>query len=314
MGRPSSIIVIKEENQKLSSRYYEHQKRMGYSLHSCRSMQLALEEFMQWTEIKGVADIKYIEPYEIQNYYYHISERPSKGLNGGTLSPKTTWGMMHDISQFYSMLQSDGDIQINPCSTIKVIYPKDYIEREILTQDEITSLYKHCITAKERAILSLGYGCGMRVGEIETMKIEDVKLKDKIMIIPKGKGNKRRVIPMSPGVVKDLADYYYQEYQELAKGKDYNEKDQAFMLNNRGGRMKEYTFNKDLKRIIERAEIKDKTLSMHCLRHSIASHLIEQGVTVDQVRLFLGHSQLETTQTYTHISKQQLKNLITDDS
>jgi integrase/recombinase XerD len=78
--------------------------------------------------------------------------------------------------------------------------------------------------------------------------------------------------------------------------------------------MKEYTFNKDLKRIIERAGIKDKTLSMHSLRHSIASHLIEQGISVDQVRLFLGHSQLETTQTYTHISKQQLKNLIYDDS
>jgi integrase/recombinase XerD len=277
-------------------------------------MQLALEEFMQWIEIKGIADIKFIEPYHIQNYYKHISERPSKGKNGGTLSQKTTWGMIHDISQFYSMLQTDGDIQINPCNTIKIIYPKDYIEREVLTQEEITSLYNHCITAKERAILSLGYGCGMRVGEIETMKIEDLKLKDKIMIIPKGKGNKRRVIPMSPGVIKDLSEYYYQEYETLAKGKDYDEKDQAFVLNNRGGRMKEYTFNKDLKRIIERAGIKDKTLSMHSLRHSIASHLIEQGISVDQVRLFLGHSQLETTQTYTHISKQQLKNLIYDDS
>jgi integrase/recombinase XerD len=313
MGRPSTIIVIRAENQKLSSRYYEHQKRLGYSLHSCRAMQLALEEFMQWAEIKGIADIKFIEPYHIQNYYNYISERPSKGKDGGTLSQKTTWGMMHDISQFYTMLQSDSDIQINPCNTIKITYPKDYIEREVLTQEEITSLYNHCITAKERAILSLGYGCGMRVGEIETMKIEDVKLKDKIMIIPKGKGNKRRVIPMSPGVIKDLSEYYYQEYESLAKGKDYNEKDQAFVLNNRGGRMKEYTFNKDLKRIIERAGINDKTLSMHSLRHSIASHLIEQGVPVDQVRLFLGHCQLETTQTYTHINKQQLKRLINDD-
>lgn len=314
MGRPSTIIVIREENQKLSSRYYEHQKRLGYSLQSCRGMQLTLEEFMQWTEIKGIADIKFIEPYEIQNYYQYISERPSKGKDGGTLSLKTTWHMMHDISNFYTMLQSNGDIQINPYSTIKITYPKGYIEREILTQEEITNLYNHCITAKERAILSLGYGCGMRVGEIETMRIEDVKLKDKIMIIPKGKGNKRRVIPMSPGVIKDLSDYYYQEYETLTKGKDYDVKDQAFILHNRGGRMKEYTFNKYLKKIIERAGINDKTLSMHSLRHSIASHLIEQGVSVDQVRLFLGHSQLETTQTYTHISKQQLKNLIEDDT
>ena len=80
--------------------------------------------------------------------------------------------------------------------------------------------------------------------------------------------------------------------------------------------MKEYTFNKNLKRLIERTEnesMKEKTITMHSLRHSIASHLIEQGLPVDQVRQFLGHSQLETTQTYTHINKQQLKRLINDD-
>jgi integrase/recombinase XerD len=316
MGRPSDIIVIKENNKKLSSRYYEHQKRLGYSLDTCRSRQLYVAEWMQYSEQKGIEDIRFIPPYEIQNYYNYINDRPSKNGKGGTLSQKTTWGMMNAITLFYTMLQSDGEIQINPCNTIKVIYPKDYIEREVLTLEEINILYNTCISAKEKVMLSLGYGCGMRVGEIEKMKIEDVKLKDKIMIIPSGKGNKRRVIPMSPGVIKDLSEYYYQEYESLTKGKDYDEKDQAFILNNRGGRMKEYTLNKDLKRLIDRTEnetMKEKIITMHSLRHSIASHLIEQGVPVDQVRLFLGHSQLETTQTYTHINKQQLKRLINDD-
>lgn len=87
------------------------------------------------------------------------------------------------------------------------------------------------------------------------------------------------------------------------------------MLNSRGGRMREWTYNSSLRNIIVRTEIKaiiNKEISMHNLRHSIATHLIEQGIPVEQVRQFLGHSQLETTQVYTHISKQQLKDLIDD--
>lgn len=313
MGRPSDIIVIKESNRNLSSKYYEHQKRMGYSLDTCRARQLYVEEWMQYSEQKGIEAIRFIPPYEIQNYYHYIGERPNKKDKGGTLSQKTTWSMINAITIFFTMLQNSGEIQVNPCSTIKIIYPRDYIEREVLTLAEINNLYEHCITAHERAMLSLAYGLGMRVGEIEKMKIEDVKLKDKIMIIPSGKGNKRRVIPMSPGVIKDLSDYYYQEYETLTKGKKYDQKEQAFLLNKNGSRMREYTMNKNLKRIIEKTTIEDKNITMHSLRHSIASHLIEQGLPVDQVRQFLGHSQLETTQTYTHINKQQLKRLINDD-
>ena len=313
MGRPSDIIVIKESNRNLSSKYYEHQKRMGYSLDTCRARQLYVEEWMQYSEQKGIEDIRFIPPYEIQNYYHYIGERPNKKDKGGTLSQKTTWSMINAITIFFTMLQNSGEIQVNPCSTIKIIYPRDYIEREVLTLAEINNLYEHCITAHERAMLSLAYGLGMRVGEIEKMKIEDVKLKDKIMIIPSGKGNKRRVIPMSPGVIKDLSDYYYQEYETLTKGKKYDQKEQAFLLNKNGSRMREYTMNKNLKRIIEKTTIEDKNITMHSLRHSIASHLIEQGLPVDQVRQFLGHSQLETTQTYTHINKQQLNRLINDD-
>ena len=120
---------------------------------------------------------------------------------------------------------------------------------------------------------------------------------------------------MSSGVVSDLSDYYFNERIYLTDGRDYKPKDDAFMLNTRGGRMREFTYNKNLKRLIERTQnktIKEKEISIHNLRHSIATHLIEQGIPVEQVRQFLGHSQLETTQVYTHISKQQLKDLIKD--
>ncbi len=162
----------------------------------------------------------------------------------------------------------------------------------------------------------MAYGCGLRATELQNCNIEDIKLREKILIVPKGKGNKRRVIPMSNGVVKDLSNYYYNEREALTQGRDYklNASNQnAFMLHSRGGRMMDDTYNKHLKILIERTEnetIKEKQITIHCLRHSIATHLLEQGIAVEQVRIFLGHSQLETTQIYTHISKQQLKELI----
>ena len=176
-----------------------------------------------------------------------------------------------------------------------------------------------CETAQERAILSLSYGCGLRVSELEKCNIEDVKLREKILIVPKGKGLKRRVVPMSSGVVKDLSDYYYEERAHVTNGRNYRPGLRAFMLHSRGGRMNKWTYNQNLKKIVERMaeqtgdqSILTQQITIHHLRHSIASHLIEQGVIIEQVRLFLGHSQLETTQLYTHISQSQLKKLIRD--
>ncbi|QYH39521.1 tyrosine-type recombinase/integrase [Algoriphagus sp. NBT04N3] len=118
---------------------------------------------------------------------------------------------------------------------------------------------------------------------------------------------------LSNGVVNDLANYFYNERDELTKGRDYKLNQNSFMLHSRGGRMRTHTYNKYLKAIIERTgneAIKEKQITIHSLRHSIATHLLEQGIAVEQVRMFLGHSQLETTQIYTHISKEQLKELI----
>ena len=222
---------------------------------------------------------------------------------------------MKSIDHLYSMLQSAGEVNINPLSTLKFNYPREEAKRAFLTQEEINELYRVSNSAWERSILSLGYGCGLRVGELDRVNIEDVRLREKILIVPKGKGNKRRIVPMSPGVISDLSDYYFNEREVFTKGRDYKEKEQALMLNSRGGRMKEWTYNKCLKKMIDRTEsedIQEKEITMHSLRHSIATHLIEQGIPVEQVRQFLGHSQLETTQVYTHISKEQLQKLINE--
>jgi integrase/recombinase XerD len=312
MGRPSNIIVVSEDYRKLAEQFFTYQKRLGYTRKSNKARFNYLNEFLEWLERQGLLSIAQIQAPEINRYYSYISSRPSK-KDGGALSQKTTHSHMRIIRDLFEMLLRNGEIQINPCSTLNFPYPKISEERTVLDQDEIKQLYQATETAQERAILSLAYGCGLRVGELVKCNVEDIRLREKILIVPQGKGNKRRVVPMSSGVAKDLANYYYNERDELTKGQDYKPNQNAFMLHSRGGRMQKDTYNKHLKSLIERTgnlELKEKQITVHSLRHSIATHLLEQGIAVEQVRMFLGHSQLETTQIYTHISKEQLKELV----
>jgi integrase/recombinase XerD len=313
MGRPSNIVVVTADYQKLAESFYQYQKRLGYVENSYKARFNYLNEFLQWLEQQGILAITQIQAPEINRYYNYISSRPSK-KDGGALSQKTTHSHMRIIRDLFEMLLRNGQIPINPTSTLNFPYPKISEERTVLDQDEIKQLYQSTETAQERAILSLAYGCGLRVGELVKCNVEDLRLREKILIVPQGKGNKRRVVPMSSGVAKDLANYYYNERDELTKGRDYKPNQNAFMLHSRGGRMQKDTYNKHLKALIERTgnlELKEKQITIHSLRHSIATHLLEQGIAVEQVRMFLGHSQLETTQIYTHISQKQLKDLIT---
>lgn len=168
-------------------------------------------------------------------------------------------------------------------------------------------MYRSTENMQERAILSLSYGCGLRSMELVSVNVEDIK--DGILIVPKGKGNKRRVIPMTRKVEEDIQNYI--TYERTLFSISLNEK--ALLLNILGKRIKKYTCLKILKEIIKRTgnlEIIQKKISIHNLRHSIATHLLEEGVPIEQVRTFLGHSQLETTEIYTRVSKNQLKSLI----
>lgn len=316
MARPASIVVVNQDFIKLADSFYQYQKRLGYVPNSYQAKFNYLNEFLHWLECQGLLDVTSITAGQISQYYNYIGARPSK-KDGGALSPKTTHSHMRIVRDFFEMLLQQQQIKINPTATLKFYYPQSSEERNVLTQEEIKQLYEAVQTAQEKAILSLAYGCGLRAAELESCNTEDIKLREKILIVPKGKGNKRRVIPLSNGVVKDLSNYYYNEREALTKGRDYlldeASNGKAFMLHSRGGRMKDDTYNKHLKALIERTEneaIKEKQITIHNLRHSIATHLLEQGIPLEQVRIFLGHSQLETTQIYTHINKNQLENLM----
>lgn len=316
MAYKSNIIVITENYQQEAAAHKEHLLKLGYDKHTVLIKFRCINEFLSFMESKGIVSLEAITAENINDYHQYIQTRPSKKFyitrtdkSSGVLSEKTVHTHMRSVQLFFAMALQQGKINIDPASAFKFNSPLSSEERTALTQEEIKQLYEQCTNNQERVILSLAYGCGLRVSELVAMNIEDIKLREQIIIIPKGKGNKRRVVPLSKGVTADIENYFYLERIKV------HSTEKAFILHSRGSRMKKYTYNKILQKLINRTQnktLQQKEIGIHNLRHSIATHLIEQGMQIEQVRYFLGHSQLETTEIYTHISQAQLNNLIND--
>lgn len=307
MGRPTDIIVLHPDYSELAQRFYTYLLQVGYSAHGCRTKWHRAKEFLHYAQTNIGTDITAITTRDILNYQAFVQQRPSK-RDGKPLNQKTVMDCMKAIQELYSLLQHRGQVQINPVNTINLSYPSQESPRTALTQSEIKELYSQCKTYQEKAILALAYGCGLRVSELVQCNIEDIKLRESYLVVPKGKGNKGRIVPMSKTVVKDVTNYFYKvRLQQESKDP------KAFIIHSKLKRMQKGTYNKILQQLIDRTQnesIKLKQISIHNLRHSIATHLIEQGVPLERVREFLGHSQLESTEIYTHISAQQLQKLV----
>jgi integrase/recombinase XerD len=279
-----------------------HLLMLGYVPSSAKGRSNNLKEFLNFTK----KEIEQIEKEDITNYYEYLKERPNKN-NGCKLSPKTIYNQMRSIELFFSMLQETQSIENHPFANLKFKTEKPKSSRNILTQSEIQELYQATTSDLERVILSLAYGCGLRVGELVKVNTNHIQLRENILVVPSGKYNKKRIIPISSGVKKDIENYYYKVRIYIQSIEI-----EAFILNNHNKRMKSSNYNHHLKQMIERTEnpkIQLKNITMHCLRHSIATHLLEQKIPLEQVRDFLGHAQLESTEIYTRISQKQLNEL-----
>ena len=282
--------------------YLNHLITKGYNGETSHTRTGQVKEFLEFTKL----EINQITSLEIIKYYNYLKQRPNK-KTGKPLNPNTILHHIRAITLFFEMLFDTGEIAEIPEINIK--YPKDFendFVREIITQEEVEKLYKKA-DILETIILNLAYGCGLRVSELVAVTKEDIYLKENILIVPKGKFNKRRIIPLTQRISDDLSHYL----EQIQNHQTY------FIINSKGGKMQEWTYNKMLKKLLQKIKIPQKRIdkiTIHSLRHSIATHLLENGMELEKVRDFLGHSQLETTQTYTHISMNQLINLKNDTS
>ena len=225
------------------------------------------------------------------------------------IQPRSQARIISGVKGFYRFLRLEGYIDANP--TALLLTPK--IGRhlpEVLTVDEIDRMIG-CIDMskaegqRNRAIIETLYGCGLRVSELVGLKLSQLFIEERYVII-QGKGNKQRIVPISPVAIEQINLYLEQTraHQVAARGSE-----DILFLNRRGAMLTRQMIFHIVKQLCELAGIR-KVISPHTLRHSFATHLLEGGANLRAIQQMLGHESITTTEIYVHIDRTRLRDEI----
>jgi integrase/recombinase XerD len=253
-----------------------------------------LNKFQAYLDSVGCADIKQVNETTLNSYVLYIEKQ---GMSTATVSRNIA-----SIKSFFSFLYKEGIIAQDAAEAIKP--PK--IEKkapDVLTVREINKLLDQPgdSTPKEirdRAMLELLYATGIRVTELVTLKIEDVNIK--MGYIECHDANKSRIIPIDETAQRALAKYISEVRDSMCKDSDY------LFSNCKGSMMTRQGFWKIIKYYAQKAGI-DKDITPHMIRHSFASHLVNNGADLKAVQEMLGHADISTTQIYLSSKQSRLK-------
>ena len=166
---------------------------------------------------------------------------------------------------------------------------------EVLSKEDVKRILESQTNVKHQLILETIYGCGLRISELQNLKPEDIDFDREITKIRNSKGAKDRIIKLPKTLLLKLKSYI-----ELSSG--------TYLFEGRKGKINIKTIQKIFENALKKSQVKKK-VSCHTLRHSFATHLLENGVDIRIIQKLLGHSKLETTQIYTHVSGFQLENI-----
>ncbi|OEJ99372.1 hypothetical protein A8C32_09430 [Flavivirga aquatica] len=277
---------------------------LGYSENTVYLLPIHLREFFNYLENKSINQINHIQTQHVTAYYNHLKSRPNQRRAGG-ISKGHLNKHQQALYKFREYLKQHNHKGINIHLKREERNEKDSLN--VLTQEEIKQLfeatnYSHGddkIRHRDKAILVCGYSCGLRRNELVHLNISDILFDKQRLFVRKGKNYKERFVPLNNHSLKILETYIYDWRTEFYKSKET----EALFINYRGGRLLGMSFANRLKAIIKVTENKDlqeRNITLHSLRHSIATHLLEQGADIEHISTFLGHASLESTQIYTH--------------
>ena len=272
------------------------------SENTIKSYAFDLQSFLTFLGSKK-RSIKEVNKSDLQQYLAYLYDL---GLATTTVSRH-----LSTIRAFYDYLLIEGQVKANPCELIESPkLPKNL--PTVLNLEEVTKLLESFTTdspndIRNQAMIELLYASGMRVSELLDLNLSDLYL-EMGFVRCMGKGAKERIVPIGEVATEALKRYLQGPRQALLKE---NKQMNALFLNRLGSRMSRQGFWKILKQQAKVAGIR-KEISPHKLRHSFATHLIENGADLRIVQELLGHTDISTTQIYTHISKSHLQKVIED--
>lgn len=286
-------IVIGGSMQYLEEylKYLRIQK--NYSLYTVSSYKEDIKEYLLFIEREGI-DVLSIMYDDIRFYLMHLNDKKN--------SNSSVARKISSLRGFYKYLQNNEYINDNPFRLIKLPRKEKKLPR-FFQYNELEQLFEvpdvsTAIGQRDLLILELLYSSGIRVSELVSVKVNDI-CDDTFKVL--GKGNKERIANIGSYARRALDDYLNSGYLKLnKKGSDY------LFLNNNGEGLTTRGTRYILNKIIEKTTI-DKKISPHMIRHSFATHLLNEGCDILSVQELLGHESLSTTAIYTHVTSDRLK-------
>lgn len=276
-------------------KYLKEQK--NYSKYTIINYEEDLIFLSKYLEKEGIS---YLDvDYSVIRLYFNYLD--SFNYSKNTIAKKIT-----SARSFYKYLARNNKIKSNPFSLCS-LPKKDKLLPKFLYYNELEEMFSSCddsnLGIRNRCILELLYATGMRVGELVNIKLNDIDLKEKYIKIL-GKGNKERIVYFGDYAKEYLEKYIYEARDSLLK----NKKSDYLLINNSGTNLSARGVELVIKNIIKETSIKSN-ITPHVLRHTFATHLLNEGCDILSVQELLGHESLRATQVYTHITNEGLRNI-----
>lgn len=272
--------------------YLQFEKRC--SPHTVTSYRKDLEDFSQFClKTEAMADISKADKKIIRNFIVDLSEN--------NIAKRSINRKLSSLRSFYLFLMKIGEIKVSPAETIPSL--KFYADKQIpMSEEEMRklsdSIFSQVTDVLEKCIMEVLYQTGIRKAELCGMMFESVNLSENELKIT-GKGNKQRVIPIAAELA-DLLRNYLEVRRPIEEYRSY------FFVNKKGKKLTEKFVYLVVNKYLSLVTTKEKR-SPHILRHSFATHVLDNGAEISKVKKILGHSSLASTQVYTNANIEQLK-------
>jgi len=287
---------------------------LGYAPSTVYGLPIHVRELLHYLESKGINQIKELEITDITEYYEHLKIR-ANSKKGGALSSNHLNKHVQAIRKFCEYLRTVGRLDLADL----LIKNEKLEDREItfLSENQIQLLFKattkdyprnsrtserfiDVLKSRDRAMLAIFYGCGLRKNEGVNLNVSDINFDRATLHVRKGKRYKERIVPIGKQALKYLQTWVYDDRNYWRR----SSKIDALFISDRGTRITGQSLLLRLKcvqSLSENTELQEKEIGLHTLRHSIATHLLDNGMPLESISKFLGHASLESTQIYTHL-------------
>jgi len=283
--------------------FKEYLTSLGYSYHISYELPNLITHFINYLSEEKGKTLSTVSKKDIEEYIDIIKFRNSertKEQRGSIQINSYIYALKHFNKFLYNIYNKE-----IPVNQIEYIKEKNKYSRIPLTIEEVKKLFKVTDNTKygmrDRAMLTLFYSCGLRRNEGVNVNTTDIDLKRRVVLVRNGKFGKQRYVPFTEQSKHYLEEYLNKGRKQLIS-KSIIKKRKTLFISYRGKSLDSQSLLTRLKQLSEKAGIENK-VGLHILRHSIATHLLQKGMDIYDIADFLGHSSLESTQIYTHITE-----------